>query len=56
LRDERCSSHLGEQETGKDEVIPFRMRVTEILRREGNAWKRIHRHADPLATPEGDQH
>jgi ketosteroid isomerase-like protein len=37
---------------GRDEVTPFVLRVTTTFRREDDAWKLVHRHADPISTPD----
>ena len=34
---------------GGADAIPMRLRVTEVLRRDGDEWMLIHRHADTLA-------
>ena len=49
---QRATAHL----RGRPEAVSFNLRVTELFRREGDTWKLIHRHADPLISePESKQ-
>ena len=46
---ERQKAKIG----ANDEVTPFALRVTMIFRpEEDGAWKVVHRHADPITTPQ----
>ena len=45
---ERYQAKVG----GREEITPLTLRVTSILRPEGGTWKIVHRHADPITTPQ----
>lgn len=34
---------------GRDAAQPWVLRTTQVFRRDGERWLRLHRHADPLA-------
>jgi ketosteroid isomerase-like protein len=36
----------------RPDIAPFVLRVTTTFRREGGDWKIVHRHADPISTPD----
>jgi ketosteroid isomerase-like protein len=36
---------------GGKELLPIAVRVTSVFRLEGDVWKLVHRHADPITTP-----
>jgi ketosteroid isomerase-like protein len=37
---------------GREDISPMALRVTSILRPEEGTWKVVHRHADPITTPQ----
>ena len=45
---ERVKAKIG----GSEDVTPFALRVTMIFRPEDGEWKVVHRHADPITTPQ----
>ena len=45
---EHMESKVGERE----DVTPYALRATMIFRPEGGTWKVVHRHADPITTPQ----
>jgi ketosteroid isomerase-like protein len=45
---ERCRAKV----EGRDDITPIAVRVTTIFRSEEGEWKVVHRHADPITTPQ----
>jgi ketosteroid isomerase-like protein len=45
---ERLKSKVG----GRDDVNPYSLRSTMVFRPEEGTWKVVHRHADPITTPQ----
>jgi ketosteroid isomerase-like protein len=45
---ERPKAKIG----GSGDITPFALRVTMIFRPEEGEWKIVHRHADPITTPQ----
>jgi ketosteroid isomerase-like protein len=37
----------------REDIVPVELRVTTIFRPEDDAWKVVHRHADPITIPRG---
>ena len=48
---ERPEAKIG----GGEDITPFSLRVTMIFRPEEGEWKIVHRHADPITTPQPAQ-
>jgi ketosteroid isomerase-like protein len=45
---ERSKAKIG----GSEDITPFALRATMIFRPEEGTWKIVHRHADPITTPQ----
>jgi ketosteroid isomerase-like protein len=48
VRVERARAKVG----GSEDIAPITLRVTMIFRSEDGEWKIVHRHADPITTPQ----
>jgi ketosteroid isomerase-like protein len=44
--------HLEAKVGGREEITPYELRATMIFRPEDGTWKVVHRHADPITTPQ----
>ena len=45
---ERLKAKVG----GREDITPYSLRATMIFRPEDGVWKVVHRHADPITTPQ----
>jgi ketosteroid isomerase-like protein len=45
---ERAEAKIG----GREDITPYAVRATMIFRPEEGTWKVVHRHADPITTPQ----
>jgi ketosteroid isomerase-like protein len=45
---ERPQARVG----AREDIVPFALRATMIIRPEEGTWKVVHRHADPITTPQ----
>jgi ketosteroid isomerase-like protein len=48
---ERYGAKVG----GSNDVATIGLRVTSVFRPEDGAWKLVHRHADPITTPQSSE-
>jgi ketosteroid isomerase-like protein len=48
VRVERARAKVG----GREDIAPITLRSTMIFRPEDGKWKIVHRHADPITTPQ----
>src|SRR5215210_871295 len=47
--------HLESKVGLREEITPYALRATMIFRPEDGAWKVVHRHADPITTPQAPE-
>jgi ketosteroid isomerase-like protein len=40
---------------GSEDLAPVSLRVTSVYRPEDGAWRLVHRHADPITTPQATE-
>ena len=45
---ERYQAKVG----GREDITPVALRATSVFRPEDGTWKVVHRHADPITTPQ----
>jgi len=45
--------HIKAKIGGREDIAQVTLRTTSILRPENGTWKVVHRHADPIASPQG---
>ena len=45
---ERCQAKV----EGRDDITPIAVRTTTVFRLEDGTWKVVHRHTDPITTPQ----
>jgi ketosteroid isomerase-like protein len=45
---ERAKAKVG----GREDIAPIAQRATMIFRPEDGTWKMVHRHADPITSPQ----
>ena len=45
---ERAEAKVGDRE----DITPYALRATVVFRCEDGEWKAVHRHADPITTPQ----
>ena len=48
VRVERAKAKVG----GREDITPITLRATMVFRPEEGEWKVVHRHADPITTPQ----